>query len=71
LSVILLQLKLTKVKLEVLKFDFKHKKKDMKTYKLEINWQHFAQVCFYNTETLLKYGAFILCDNRSRFFDFN
>jgi len=43
LSVILLQLKLTKVKLEVLKSDFQPKK-DMNTDKLAINWQNFARV---------------------------
>jgi len=36
-SMILLQLKLTKLKLEVLKSNFKRKKKDMNTDKLAIN----------------------------------
>jgi len=41
--VILLQLKLSKVKLEVFKSDF-HLKKDMITNKLAICWQSFARV---------------------------
>jgi len=41
--VILLQLKLTKLELEVLKFDFQ-RKKDINTDKLAINWKNFAQV---------------------------
>jgi len=41
---ILLQLKLTKLKLEVLNSDFKRKKKDLNTDKLAINWQNFARV---------------------------
>jgi len=40
--VILLQLKLTKLKLDALKFDFEVKKKDMYTDKLTITWQNFA-----------------------------
>jgi len=40
----LLQLKLTKLKLEALKSDFQHKKKDMNTEKLAINRQNFAWV---------------------------
>jgi len=42
--VILLQPKLTKLKLENLKSDFYRKKKDMNMDKLTINWQNFAQV---------------------------
>jgi len=50
--VILLKLKLTKLKLEVLKFsekkkersDFSEKKKDMNIDKLAINWQNFVRV---------------------------
>jgi len=42
--VILFQLKLTKLKLEVLKFDFEQKKKAMNTDILVINWQNFARV---------------------------
>jgi len=38
LSVILLQLNLTKLKLEVRKSNFQCKKKDMHTDKLAINW---------------------------------
>jgi len=38
-----LQLKLTKLKLEILKFDIQHKK-DIKTDKLAIKWQNFARV---------------------------
>jgi len=44
LSVILLQRKLTKLKLEVLSLIFGAKKKYMNTDKLAINWQSFAQV---------------------------
>jgi len=44
--VILLQLKLTKLKLEVLKFDLQRKKKDKNIHKLAINWQNFARVRF-------------------------
>jgi len=44
LSVILLQLKLTKFKLEVFKSNFQGKKKDMNTDKLAIKWQNFVRV---------------------------
>jgi len=44
LPVILLQFKLTKFKLEVLKFDFQRKKEKYNTDKLTINWQNFALV---------------------------
>jgi len=44
LSVIVLQLKLTKVILEVRKSDLQQKKKDMNTDKLAIKWQNLAQV---------------------------
>jgi len=44
LSVILLQIKSTKLKFEVFKSDFQRKKKDMNTDKLAINWQNFARV---------------------------
>jgi len=40
--VIMLQLKLTKLKLEILKSDFQRKNEDMNTDKLAINWQNFA-----------------------------
>jgi len=43
ISVILLQLKLTKLKLEVLKYDFQ-RKEDINTDKLAINWQNSARV---------------------------
>jgi len=42
--VILLQLKLTKLKFEVLESDFQHKKKDTNTDKLAIYWQNFVRV---------------------------
>jgi len=42
--VILLQLNLTKLKLEVLKSNFYRKKKDMNTNKLALNWQNVTQV---------------------------
>jgi len=42
--VILLQIKTTKLKLEVVKSDFQPKNKDMDTDKLAINWQNFARV---------------------------
>jgi len=42
--VILLQVKLTKLKLQVLKSDFQRKKEDTNTDKLAINWQNFARV---------------------------
>jgi len=42
--VILLQLKLTKLKLEVHKSDFQRIKENMNTDKLAINWQNFARV---------------------------
>jgi len=41
---ILLQLKLTKLKLEVPKFDFQRKKEKYDTDKLVNNWQNFARV---------------------------
>jgi len=47
LSLILLQLKLTKLKHEVLKSDYSAKKKDTNTGKLKINWQNFAQARLY------------------------
>jgi len=40
----LFQLKLSKLKLELLKPDFQSKKKDLNTDKLAINWQNFAPV---------------------------
>jgi len=55
LYVLLLQLKLTKLKFEVLKLTFCTVNKDMNTDKLAINWLNFhssstsAKVCFYNT----------------------
>jgi len=42
--VILLQLKLAKLKLEIVKSDFQRKKKDLNTDKLAINWKNFARV---------------------------
>jgi len=44
--VILLQLKLTRLKLDVLSLTFSTKKKDMNTDKLAINWQSLAWVRF-------------------------
>jgi len=41
---ILLQHKLTKLKLEVRNLTFSAKNKDMHTEKLAINWQNFARV---------------------------
>jgi len=38
----LYQLKLTKLKLEILQSDFKRKKKDMNVDKLVINWPNYA-----------------------------
>jgi len=46
--VILLQLKLIKLKLEILKSDLQHKelKKDMATDKLAINWKNLLEFDF-------------------------
>jgi len=49
LSVILLQLKLTKLKLEVLKFAFQHKKKRYEYNKRSINWQNSLEFDFRST----------------------
>jgi len=43
---ILLQIKLTKLKLDVLKSNFQRKKKDINTNRLAINLQNFALVRF-------------------------
>jgi len=39
-----IQLKLTKLKLEVFKSDFQHEKKDMNIYEFAISWKNFARV---------------------------
>jgi len=40
----ILQLKQTKLKLEVLKYDYQRKKKGINIDKVVINWQNFARV---------------------------